>query len=58
MGVLLSGGVDSSLIVALLAELGQEGLTPSASPSTVLAARRVVQSGQGADGVFAGYAYH
>jgi asparagine synthase (glutamine-hydrolysing) len=121
VGVLLSGGVDSSLIVALLAELGQEGLSTfsigfdgaggeegdefrysdliaekygtrhhrisidsgelvPAIEDTIAAMTepmgtqdvtgfyllsktvsehiKVVQSGQGADEVFAGYAYH
>jgi asparagine synthase (glutamine-hydrolysing) len=121
VGVLLSGGVDSSLIVALLAELGQEGLStfsigfdgaggeegdefrysdliaekygtrhhrihidgselvPAIADTiaamtepmgtqdvtgfyllskTVSEHIKVVQSGQGADEVFAGYAYH
>ncbi|MHA7217542.1 N-acetylglutaminylglutamine amidotransferase [Arthrobacter sp. MDT1-48-3] len=121
VGVLLSGGVDSSLIVALLAELGQEGLStfsigfdgaggeegdefrysdlvaekygtrhhrisiagselvPAIEDTigamtepmgtqdvtgfyllskTVSEHIKVVQSGQGADEVFAGYAYH
>ncbi|OYX35872.1 MAG: asparagine synthase (glutamine-hydrolyzing) [Brevundimonas subvibrioides] len=81
VGVLLSGGVDSSLIVGLLAELGQTDLmTFSVGPGTIGAMSepmvsydnvgfyllsqevskhiKVVQSGQGADEVFAGYHWY
>ena len=39
VGVLLSGGLDSSLIVALLAERAGEAWPPSASASTTSATR-------------------
>jgi asparagine synthase (glutamine-hydrolysing) len=44
VGVLLSGGLDSSYIVALLAEQGQQGLRPSASASRRAAGRAATSS--------------
>jgi asparagine synthase (glutamine-hydrolysing) len=72
VGILLSGGLDSSLIVALLAEQGQRGLATFSVgfrdvgdavafyllSEEVAKVRKVVQSGQGADEVFAGYYWY